>query len=55
LFTQQGCDDIVLQAVRISRPVPGNKLSQCDSLARLPPADGLLIVDAHPAIAVNAY
>ncbi len=32
-----------------------NKLSQCDnSLTGLPPADGLLLVDAHPAIAVNA-
>jgi len=32
-----------------------NKLTQCDSsLAGLPAADGILIVDAHPAIAVNA-
>jgi len=32
-----------------------NKLTQCDdSLARLPRADGIVLVDAHPAIAVNA-
>jgi pimeloyl-ACP methyl ester carboxylesterase len=32
-----------------------NKLSQCDnSLAGLPKTDGIVIVDAHPAIAVNA-
>ncbi len=32
-----------------------DKLSECDdSLRGLPPADGLVIVDAHPAIAVNA-
>lgn len=31
-----------------------NKLTQCDnSLAGLPKADGVVIVDAHPAIAVN--
>jgi pimeloyl-ACP methyl ester carboxylesterase len=31
-----------------------NKLTQCDdTLAGLPPADGILVVDAHPAIAVN--
>ena len=31
-----------------------NKLTQCDaSLAGLPSADGVVIVDAHPAIAVN--
>lgn len=31
------------------------KLVQCDnSLSGLPPADGLILVDAHPAIAVNA-
>src|SRR5581483_5290691 len=31
------------------------KLTQCDSsLANLPPADGIVLVDAHPAIAVNA-
>ena len=33
---------------------PG-KLTQCDNtLEGLPPADGVVIVDAHPAIAVNA-
>lgn len=31
-----------------------NKLTECDdSLAGLPPADGLILVDAHPGISVN--